>query len=156
MASWEQKIMKSVGGDLESGEQLLAGVIAQPAGLMRGMMSREIGGMIGAAIAAKVAGADASLVSDRGTAAQFTDGPLVLGVTDRRLIAWTWAKLTGKPKALHGSVPRSLVVDVQTDKKAASHALVIMFADGTGRLYEVPKIGTDVEAFVTALAPRPS
>ena len=152
MASWEQKIMKSVGGDLQAGEQLLAGLIAQPAGMMRGMMSRQLGGLIGAAIAARMGNGDEALVSDRGIAAQFTDGPLVLGVTDQRLIAWTWAKLTGKPKDLHGSIPRDQVVDVQTDKKTSTHALVILFSDGTGRLYEVPKIGTDVDAFVAALA----
>lgn len=148
--SWEKKILKSVGDDLEPGERLLSGLIAQPAGMMRGMLAREVGGLIGSAIAARSRTGEGVLDSDSGVAAQFTDGPLVLGITDRRLIAWTWAKLTGKPKALHGSITRDLLIDVQAEKKAANHALVLLFADGTGRLYEVPKIGTDVEAFVAA------
>lgn len=149
MASWTKKITKSVGSDLEPGETLRGGMIVQPAGMMRAMMAREVGGLVGTAIAKRF-GDDASLASDHGTAAMLTEGPLVLGITDRRVIAWTWAKLTGKPKDFHCAIPLDAIADIEIEKKTASHAFAMLFNDGTGRIYEAPKVGNDTEAFVEA------
>jgi plasmid maintenance system antidote protein VapI len=64
MGNWAKKIEKHVGDDLQPGERLLQGAFVQPLGTSKQMMARSLGGIAGAAIAAKMRGR-ASATSSR-------------------------------------------------------------------------------------------
>jgi hypothetical protein len=152
MANWVKKINKSVGSDIGPTERLLEGVILQPSGMMGGLMARSLGGLVGSAVAATLrTDANGNLVTDQGIAAGFPDDTLILGLTDQRLLGWSWAKMTGKPKNLVVSIPRSDLLDVEIEKKTATYTFLLVFADGTAKAYEAPKMNNSTEEFVAAL-----
>lgn len=153
MIDWVKKITKAVGDDLEPGEQLQVGVLLQPSGTTMRMAAVQGGGLIGAAIAAKVSKTDtAELRDDVGTAATLPAGQaLVVGVTDRRVAVWSHGKLSGKPKDFVTSIPFEAIAGVDIEKRKATYAVTLVFSDGTGRLFESPRMGTDPEALAAAL-----
>lgn len=151
MADWAKKINKSVGGSIPAGETVTVGMILQPAGQMKGMMAKSLGGLVGAAIVAKLGkGDDATLITDSGIAATIPDDTVILGLTQQHVLFFSWAKLTGKPKELKATLPRSSISAIEIEKKTANHAVVVLFSDGTGRIWEAPKVGNDTEEFVAA------
>lgn len=151
MANWVKKINKAVGGDIGPTERLLEGVILQPTGMMGGAMARSLGGLVGSAVGAALrTDANGNLVTDQGIAAGFPDDTLILGLTDQRLLGWSWAKLTGKPKNLVVSIRRADLVEIDIEKKAATYLFVLVFADGTAKAYEAPKMNNSTEEFVVA------
>jgi hypothetical protein len=151
MANWVKKINKAVGSDIGPTERLLEGVILQPTGMMGGAMARSLGGLVGSAVGAALrTDANGNLVTDQGIAAGFPDDTLILGLTDQRLLGWSWAKMTGKPKNLVVSIPRADLVEIDIEKKAATYTFVMVFADGTAKAYEAPKMNNSTEEFVVA------
>jgi len=155
VATWKKKIEKSVGGDIEAGEVLVEGMLLQPSGMVKGLVAKEVGGLAGAAIASRMGrSAEDATAPIGGTAAAFPDGPIVVGLTDRRLVAWSWAKLTGKPKELLAAVPRESVAAIDLEKQSATYRVTVTFGDGSSRVYEAPKLGNQAPELVEAFAGR--
>lgn len=162
MASWTKKISKSVGDDIAPGEQLREGVLLQPSGLMgqltaKGMgnaVGGAVGGAIGAAVNQRRAGSAVDEPSPAGVADSMPGGPLVLGLTDRRLLGWSWAKLTGRPKELVWQLPIDQVADIRVEKQAATYAFTIVFTDLSTSTFEAPKLGNSPQEFAAAFAAR--
>lgn len=151
MANWVKKITKAVGNDIGPTERLLEGVILQPSGMMGGLMARSLGGLVGSAVGAALrTDANGKLITDQGIAAGFPDDTLILGLTDQRLLGWSWSKMSGKPKNLVVSIPRADLLDVEIEKKTATYTFVMVFSDGTAKAYESPKMNNSTEEFVAA------
>ena len=94
---------------------------------------------------------DGELDSTTGSAARLPNEPLVIGLTDQRLIVWGWARLTGKPKGLKVAFDLADVAGMETEVKKASVALALVFADGSGVTREAPRLGSDAEGFAKLL-----
>jgi len=154
MADWTKKISKVAGSTLQPGEQVREGILCQPSGLTSQLMARSIGGIAGAAIASKLRTKDDGTIdSTSGIAGTVPDGPIAVGLTDRRVLVYSFAKMTGKPKDLLLTMPASDLAAVDVQKGTAAHKVTLMFADGTGKTFEVPRIGNDPEAFAAAVSP---
>ena len=151
MANWVKKINKAVGSDIAAGETLLEGVILQPSGMMGGLMAKSLGGLVGSAVRAAVRTDDSgALVTDAGIAAGFPNDTLILGLTDRRVLGWSHSSMTGKPKELKVAIPRSDLADLQVEKKTATYTVVLVFSDGTAKVYEAPRVNNTTDQFVAA------
>lgn len=152
MADWTKKISKVAGDVLQPGEQVREGILCQPSGMTSQLMGRSIGGLAGAAIAAKLRTKDdGSIDSTSGIAATVPDGPIAVGLTGQRVLVYSFAKMTGKPKELLLTLPASDLAAVDVQKGTAAHKVTLIFADGTGKTFEVPRIGNDPEAFAAAV-----
>lgn len=152
MADWTKKISKVAGDVLQPGEQLREGMFVQASGTTSHLMARSLGGIAGAAIAAKLRTKDdGSIDSTSGTAGAMPDGPIVLGLTDQRLLVFSHSKLSGKPKDLVHSLTKADLAAVDVQKGTATSKVTLVFADGTAKQYEAPRIGNDPDAFAAAV-----
>lgn len=150
MADWTKKASKALRNDLQPGETVDRAVFLQPCGTMGAAVSKGVGGMVGKAIGDQFrTGSD--LPADEGIAAQVGEAPLVLVLTNQRLLVTGYSSLSGKPKELKASFSRADLVDVQTVKQKASHHVVARFSDGTAREYEAPRLANDAEGFAAAV-----
>jgi hypothetical protein len=149
MGNWAKKIEKHVGDDLQPGERLLQGAFVQPLGTSKQMMARSLGGIAGAAIAAKMRGKQGPDAGP-GIGDEFPSTPLVLGITDQRLIAWGHSTMLGRPKGLVLAVPVTQVAGVEADKGKASYKITTWFTDGSAVGYEAQRIGNDLDDFLAA------
>jgi hypothetical protein len=155
MADWTKKITKAVGGDLAADEHLEDGVFLNPSGTTSGMMGRQAGGLIGAAVAAKMQKnktATSTLVTDAGLAADWLSKPVVVGLTGRRMLLWSHSQMSGKPKELIGEIPLENVASFSVEKKKATFDTTITFTDGSGILLEAPKIANKPERFAASFS----
>ena len=116
---------------LDEGEQVLAGCTTNPSGTIKGMMAREMGGAIAAAIAGRSDAGD--VTSFEGSmASAFPSGQRFLVLTDRRLFTTGVSTWTGSPKSIDATWNRSDVVALTVDKGRMASPLQIVFADGSG------------------------
>ncbi len=155
MADWTKKITKAVGGDIAADEQLEDGLFLNPSGTTTGLMARQMGGLVGAAIAGKVQKnrSEASeLVTDSGLAAEWPEHPVVVGLTGRRMILWSHSQMSGKPKEKVGEIPLEQVARFDVEKNKATYAATIHFSDGTAKVLEAPKIQNKPERFAASFA----
>lgn len=148
MAGWDKKIRKSVGGDLIADEELRAGVFVQPFGTTGNLMAKELGGLVGRALAGSKGRKDQS---ETGMASTLPDGRLVLGLTDHRLVVWGHSSLTGKPKGFKTSFPVADLAAVEIEKLRTVCAFVLHFADGSSKLFEAPRMANDPEGFAALI-----
>ena len=151
---WAKKITKAVGGDLAADEQVEAGLFLQPGGTTGRMMGASLGGVVGAAVAGAAQRKredSATAVLDEGLAAGFPKERIVLGLTSRQMYVWGHSSLSGKPKGLKMTMPLGDVARVDVDKGKLSSSVTIHFTDGSGAVFEAPKL-TDPEGFAAALS----
>lgn len=155
MANWVKKIEKAVGGDLQPGEQVRAGVVVQPVGTAKKAMARGVGGLAGAAIASRMGkgGEDAGEATS-GIADEFPESQLVLGITSTRLAVWGHSTMSGKPTGLKLSIPLGDVLGIETEPGKVTHRVTIRFADGSAAVFEAGRVGNDVEEFAAAIPAR--
>ena len=152
MADWTKKANKALKGDLQPGETVDRAVFLQPCGTMGRAVGRGVGGAVGSAMADKFGtGGDETLASDDGIAGQVGDAPLVMVLTNQRLLVTGYSQLSGKPKELKASFSRHDLIGVDTEKQKASHHFVARFSDGTAREYEAPRLANDPEGFAAAV-----
>ncbi len=151
MADWTKKVSKAAAGDLQPGETVVAGVFLAAPGVAKKAAAFGAGGLIGAAVASKLTTKDdGTIVSDEGIAASVPDGPIVVGLTEQRVLLYSHGKLSGKPKDLVHSMARSDIAAVETEPGKVATKLTIVFADGTGKRYEAPRVGNSTDAFAAA------
>jgi len=150
MADWAKKINKALGDRLEAGEVVRVGVLLQPAGFTRTAVAKGVGGMVGVAIANRMARDDGE-PAPAGRATSLPEDTVILGLTDRRVVVCGWAKLTGKPKELLDALRFEELVGMDLTKQATGHAVVLRFADGSQRSFEAPRMGNQAEEFGRAV-----
>lgn len=153
MAKWEKKIRSGGGSDLQPGETLLGGVLLNPPGTTGKMVALGAGGLLGAVLHDKFGtdGESAALVSDSGIAAEIPDQPVWFAVTPTRVLVWGHSTMSGKPKGLKLTMARADLARVEVEKLKTSYTTVLHFADGTGRVFEAPKILNDPVGFAAAV-----
>lgn len=158
MASWTKKLNKVSQGDLQPGEELISAVFLQPSGTMGQAVGKGVGGVLGKAAASKMGGsqdgdADRS-VTDPGIADTIGNNPSVIGLTNQRLLVYSYGSMSAKPKELKLHLPAADLVSVATEKQKATHRFVMNFSDGTAKAFEAPRLNNDPEAFANAVNAR--
>ncbi len=133
-----KKKVEKAAGKLGIDEPVAAACTTNPAGTMKKMLSRELGGVLGSAIA----GSNATADPETGMASQFPNGQHFLVLTDERLIITSVSLMSGKPKEIVAEWPRDQVVAIQVEKGRMAAPLTVAFADGTAVQVEGAK-GTD-------------
>lgn len=139
-----EKARETIG--LDDDEVVLAACTTNPAGTVKRMMARELGGAIGSA----VAGRDSDGESVHGGAADaFVDGQHFVALTDKRLLLVKVGTMTGKAKELLAAWPRDEVAAIVVDDGRMALPFTIAFTDGTAVGVEGAK-GTDPRSVATA------
>ena len=157
MASWTKKLNKVSQADLDPGEELIAAVFLQPAGTMGKAVGSGVGGILGKAVASKMgdsSGSSAELVTDSGIAATIDDNPSVLGLTNQRVLLYSYGSMSGKPKELKMSIPANELAAIDTEKQKATHKLIMRFSDGSAKAFEAPRVNNDPEGFAATVNSR--
>ena len=154
MANWVKRISKHCSGDLQPGENVVAGVVLQKPGTTKRMaIGGGIGGAVGAAVASKMGNkGDGSTASDSGTAADFPDGPIILGVTPLRVLVFRQSGMSGKPNELVGTLPRGGIASVEVGSGKVAKDVRLVFDDGTEKMFETPGMDKSIEAFAAEFA----
>ncbi len=142
-------VMKKVhkAGDklgLRPGEEVLAACTTNPTGTVKRMAAVQLGGIVGAAIAARGDKATEGPAEDS-MAAAFPEGRLFLFVTDQRLMAASVSTMSGNPKELVAEWPRSSVASIEVAKGKLALPMTITFGDGSSVVCEGAK-GTNPES----------
>ncbi len=147
-----KKKIEKAGGKVGIGadEQVLAACTTNPSGTMTRMMAKELGGVLGAIAAdRRQAGQDdAEQVS--GLSDRFPTGQLYLVVTDRRLLTFSVAAMSGKPKELKAEWPIGEVLGITTEPGKLAVPMAVAFADGTAVQIEAAR-GTGAETLPEAM-----
>lgn len=149
MSRARKKIQKAAKAEMQPDEEMRDAVFLNPFGFTSKLMAKERGGVVGSMIS-KANGSE-PLRSDTGLASLFPEVQMWVGLSNQRLLVWSHSTLSGKPKKLIHEVPSADVVSVTLDPQKAVHAFVIEFFDGTGRLFEAPKLLNDAPAFAATL-----
>ena len=89
-------------------ETVLAACTTNPAGTMKRMMARELGG----AVASAFAGSTETITSGHGLADSFPNGQMFVAVTDRRVLLAAMNAFTGRPKQLITEYRRDQIADI--------------------------------------------
>lgn len=113
---------------LQPGEEVLGGCTTNPKGNMKRLMAWQLGGAIGAAIAARGNG-DAP--ADGGIAARFPSAQSFVCLTDQRLVVTSVALMSGSPKELTAEFSKAEVAAIEVDGGVAAMPITIAFSDGT-------------------------
>lgn len=154
MANWKKKISKAAKGDLQPGEEIVAGVFLQPAGTMGQAVAKGAGGVLGKALVAAKGDSNGAATTIAGVAEAFPDEPTVLGLTQGRLLVFGYSSLGGKPKGLKHSFPADVLSSVAVDKQKATYRFEMTFDDGSTSVFEAPRLANDPEAFAAAVNER--
>ena len=145
MAGYADKLQKAAEGMLRPGEQVRGAIRTQPRGTVA---ATGVGGLIGAGIAQRQASKARAGAGEGSTAASWPAGKFALGVTDQRLVAFSFTAM-GKPKELQAEAPLDQVADVQLGKAKLTKAVQVAFADGSAIELECGKL-EKVDDFVSA------
>lgn len=113
---------------LEQGEVVEAACTTNPTGTMKKMLAKELGGLIGSALASS---GDGSVPADGGLAEQFPSGQYFLVLTNSRLFVASLSAMTGKPKEILAQWERSQIETIVVGDGKLSLPLIIVFSDGT-------------------------
>lgn len=153
MADWVKRIHRFRGEDLDPGEQVRAAVLLHPSGNSRRLSAGAVGGVLGVLIAARVgrAGRERPVAPAGGVAATIPDGPLVVGVTDTRILVFGQSATSGRPTVLRVVLARDAVASIDVGT-GVFRDVTFAFADGTSRRFETPGTDRSIDRFVAELS----
>lgn len=141
-----KKIEKArTGLGMQANETIVAACTTNPRGTMKRGVALGVGGVVGAAIAAR--GSSPANTDDSGLAERFVPGQNALVLTDQRLFLANLSALTGKPKTIVAQWNRSEVAGISVEETKLAYPMTITFADGTTVEVEGAK-GTDPRSLV--------
>lgn len=142
----KKKVTKGKHG-LPDGEQILGTVLLNPLGTTASMSGGAAGGLIGSAVAGKVAKRKQEAEDERvasegatteGLASSFPAGRNFLSVTDKRWVVHSLGAMSGKAKEFAGEFAHGDITGLSYDKGKLSSKLVLRFSDGSQVGLEVP------------------
>lgn len=129
-------------------ETVLAACTTNPSGTMKRMLAKELGGVLGAIAADR--GGEAPPEGE-GQADRFPTGQQqYVVVTDTRLLVFSVATMSGKPKELKAEWPVAEVAGITTEPGKLAIPLSIAFADGSAVQVEAAK-GTGGDTLAQAI-----
>ncbi len=138
-----KKKVEKKAGDLGIPESIVAACTTNPSGTMTKMLAKELGGVVGAAVAGRSSsGGDSPDAPEDGLAGTFPDGKHFLVLTDERLMLTDVSTWTGAPKAVVAEWPRDQIAAIEVESGKLAEPLTIAFTDGTAVQVEGAK-GTD-------------
>ncbi len=135
---------------IDTNERVLAGCTTNPKGTVSRMTAKQLGGVVGALVADRVARVDDSDVATSGLASAFVAGQNFLVLTDQRMLLVKMGAMTGKAKELVASWDRSDLADVIVEEGRLAYPMTIVFGDGSAVKVEGAK-GSDPKSLVAAL-----
>jgi hypothetical protein len=145
----KKKIEKSADKiGVRPGEVVIAGCTTNPSGTVNKMLLKELGGVIGGALADKP-GMATSVAG--GSADRYPSGQHFLVLTNERLFAASLSALTGKPKGVVAEWPRNDVSTIVVEDGKIAMPLTVVFTDGTAVQVEGAK-GSDPRSLAEAIA----
>jgi len=139
-----KKKVEKAGGQIgiAPGEIVLAACTTNPAGSVKGMMAKSLGGAVGAAIVNRKSGdADEAIP---GLADKYPVGQHYLVLTNTRLLTASVSAMSGKPKELAAEWRIDEVSSIETEPRKMATPMTITFADGSVAQIEGAK-GTGAE-----------
>ena len=136
---------------LRAGENVVAACTTNPKGSVKRMTAIQVGGLVGAAVAAATdKGGKAEETAPDSLASRYPEGQMFLVVTTQRLLVAKVAAMSGKPKELMAEWDRGEVSGILVEKGKLAHPMTITFTDGSSVTCEGAK-GTDPSALADAL-----
>ncbi len=150
MINVKKKVEKSASKlGLAPGETVIEACSTNPSGSVKKMVGMQLGGAVGAAIAAK-RGNDVEQ-DDEGLAGRFPTGRLFLVLTDQRLFVASMGAMSGNPKELLAEWSRDEVADITVEKGRLASPLTVTFSDGSSAEVDGAK-GTNPAGLAEAFA----
>jgi len=134
MPDFMKKVVKAKGGELPADEEFTAATFTNPAGEAARSVGFGVGGVVGGVIAAKSGSKreDEHGESHRsGMAEGFPRRQLVLALTNRRLLVYSFAQMKGGPKDLIAEYPLADLAGADIEKLKLVYRLVLRFSDGS-------------------------
>ena len=155
MVDWAKRITKAAGDELRQGETVEVATLFQPSGMAGLLTGAAVGGMVGAAVASKLRKQDdGGLVTDEGIAASIPKVAVVVGLTSGgRVLVYVQGKMSGKPKEFAVALDRADIATIEVEPGKISKKVLVVFRDGTARVFESPALDKSIDAFVAALSP---
>ncbi|NNC80016.1 MAG: hypothetical protein HKN94_07675 [Acidimicrobiales bacterium] len=132
---------------LQPGEVVIAGCTTNPSGTMKKMLAKELGGVLGSAVASRGGGTDVE--PENSMASQFPSGQHFLVLTNTRLFCTNVGAFSGNPKEIVQEWPRHAVVGLAADSGRMAVPLTLAFSDGTAVQVEGAK-GSNPNSIVEA------
>jgi len=129
-----KKVVKAKGGELPADEEFTAATFTNPAGAAARSAGFGVGGVVGGAIAARAGSKredEHGEAHRSGLAERLPSGQLVLGLTNKRLLVYSFAQMKGGPKDLIDEFPLSDLAGADIEKLKLVYRLVLRFADGS-------------------------
>jgi hypothetical protein len=139
-----KKKVERAGGQIgiAPGEIVLAACATNPAGSVKGMMAKSLGGAVGSAIANRKSGDEGA--STPGLADKYPVGQHYLVLTNTRLLTASVSAMSGKPKELAAEWRIDEVSLIETEAGKMPTPMTITFIDGSVAQIEGAK-GTGAE-----------
>lgn len=146
MADWQKLVRKHQSSVLQPGEELIATLLAAPAGAIKAVaMAGGVGGVLGSA--GTVAGMRVGGEKARTAQVAEQDGEtfagtfpvtfVLLTLTNQRLLVFERANATlKKPERLIAAYPKGVLVSAETKKGFMNRKLTLSFSDGSSLLLD--------------------
>lgn len=152
MVNWVKRVEDFDGNQLESTETVEVVAFLQPAGAVAQSMAGGVGGLLGSLIGSssqkKAANKRGDTTSPQTEA--FPAQPLIVAITNKRIVAYKQNALSGKPNQFIRDVQFKDITNVEFTKGKTAHTLTVSFADGGQKSFDFPR-GQKHEDFVEAL-----
>lgn len=159
MPDYTKKVVKLKSELLESGEEYLGATYALPGGRFGRMVGFGVAGAAGAVVAQRKARQRAEEHGDAlgaGLAERVPEGKdLVIAVTDRRLMFFSFLAMKGHPGDLVAEYSLDEVASIEAERKRLMVTLLITFADGSVVDFDAQKMAKPaalVEGYASARA----
>jgi len=150
MKMWLKKMNKHGMHLLNAGETVESAVPTQSAGSMNGTVSRQLGGIVGAAVNAAVSRNKDGGAAPAGLAESIPSSNAVYVITDQRLAVITYTAMGAKPKDLVASYDYGQIAGVEMKKGKLASTISLTFNDNSVGVFEIPRMGKP-DKFVDAL-----
>ncbi len=131
-------------------EAVLAACTTNPSGTVTRLMAKELGGVLATIAADRKQSGGGGPEQTTGAAERFPSGQHYLVVTNRRVLAFSVAMMSGKPKELQAEWPTAEVLAINTEPGKLAVPMAIAFADGSEVQVEAAR-GTGAESLPEAL-----
>lgn len=155
MGRYTKKLAKAIGGELQPGEQLLAGCKVLPAGgIAKTAVNALMTGQVGTVASSGDGGQAEPLANGLPIASQ-----MGLAITTHKLVTCGLSTMTGSPNRVLGSLPLAALASLGAEERRIAGLkagqLTLQFTDGTSLYLEAPRTAlADWQEVVTVLRQR--
>ncbi|NQV05601.1 hypothetical protein HQ535_03550 [bacterium] len=134
MPNFTKKVIKTMSGDLAADEEFKAATHTNPGGTGSRSVGFGVGGVVGGVIADRAGKKRIEEHGDAhrsGMAEDFPSAPVVLALTNKRFLVYSFSQMKGAPKALIAEYPLSDIAAISMEKLKIVYRAVLQFSDGS-------------------------